>query len=54
MTSMFDYFKRALPLEMKKFVLSSRPTNMKDATDKAQTYVDIASNEKEITFSTKF
>ena len=51
---MFDYFKRALPLEMKKFVLSSGPTTMKDAAAKAQTYIDIASNEKEVTFCTEF
>ncbi len=54
MTDIFDYFKRALPLEIEMFVLSSRPTNMKDAADKAQTYVDIGNNEKESFFSTKF
>ncbi len=51
---MFDYFKKALPLKMKKLFLSCLPTTMNDAAIKAQTYMNIAENEKEVSFSSEF
>ena len=47
----FDYFKKAIPIDMKKFVMSSEPKTIKEAASKAQTYLDITeADSKEVTF----